>query len=325
MRKWDVDSLKLLRDYPSSLAVDIRSLAFSPDGSRIFAGLSNGTILLWSDTDLTLREVDQAEYPGSMTTRFRADSPDTTAQPWITGTSGAAARLTENGVEVRAHSNSFVLPESPPRATQLAISPDGRFVAASSEECGAASRRLWDISGATPRVVPLPGQDDDCMFALAFRPPGEMLATAQFSGLYLWDAANGKLAGENVEPHRAAAVDLAFSPDGSRIALVLNGGEVLLVDTATQRVLGTHVFAGTEDLVNKPSTVAFSQDGRSLFIRKGDGKVMKWDADPKDWAARACRVAGRNLSLDEWKRYIGDTIPYHRTCPQFPDGEGVAK
>jgi WD40 repeat protein len=321
MRKWDTGSLKLLRDYSPTLAVDIRSLAFTRDGGQIFAGLNSGIMLLWSDSDLTLRPVDKSQYPSNPAAAFNLDSPSATSQPWIIAPASpnTAARITPGGVEVRTHGRTSTLPGSPQSATHLAISSDGHFVAASSDQ----SRALWDISQPAPRSIPFAGKDN-ITFALAFSPSGNRLATAEYTGLYLWDAGTGKLIGENVEPNRTAAVNLAFSPDGSRIALVLNGGEVLLIDAATQRLLGTHVFAGTENFGSDPSAVAFSKDGRSLFIRNGsDHTVFQWDADPKSWAARACRVANRNLSLDEWKRYIGDTIPYHRTCPQFPDGEGV--
>jgi hypothetical protein len=32
--------------------------------------------------------------------------------------------------------------------------------------------------------------------------------------------------------------------------------------------------------------------------------------------------ANRNLSLAEWKQYIGD-VPYEKTCPDLPPGEGA--
>jgi hypothetical protein len=32
----------------------------------------------------------------------------------------------------------------------------------------------------------------------------------------------------------------------------------------------------------------------------------------------ACRIAGRNLTRDEWTELIGDLVPYHATCSQFP-------
>jgi hypothetical protein len=46
---------------------------------------------------------------------------------------------------------------------------------------------------------------------------------------------------------------------------------------------------------------------------------------PDFWIARTCSMANRNLSLDEWHTYIGPGIPYRRTCPNLPDGEGVSR
>jgi hypothetical protein len=43
-----------------------------------------------------------------------------------------------------------------------------------------------------------------------------------------------------------------------------------------------------------------------------------WDLDPQHWIAAACKVAGRNLTPQEWKTDIGDLAPYHRTCPDYP-------
>jgi hypothetical protein len=48
------------------------------------------------------------------------------------------------------------------------------------------------------------------------------------------------------------------------------------------------------------------------------GPVL-WDADPADWAATACRIAGRNLTRAEWDQYFHGR-PYRVTCPQWPPG-----
>jgi hypothetical protein len=33
--------------------------------------------------------------------------------------------------------------------------------------------------------------------------------------------------------------------------------------------------------------------------------------------------ANRNLSLAEWKQYIGESTPYEKVCPDLPPGEGA--
>jgi len=38
-----------------------------------------------------------------------------------------------------------------------------------------------------------------------------------------------------------------------------------------------------------------------------------------------CTRVWRNLSMDEWRLYVGENIPYERTCPSLPPGTGVGK
>jgi len=49
-----------------------------------------------------------------------------------------------------------------------------------------------------------------------------------------------------------------------------------------------------------------------------DGSLIFWDLRPASWEAKACALAGRNLTRDEWGQFVvGD---YRRTCPQWPEG-----
>ena len=38
------------------------------------------------------------------------------------------------------------------------------------------------------------------------------------------------------------------------------------------------------------------------------------------WLKRACRIANRNLTREEWQRYMGD-LPYRKTIPDLPGPE----
>jgi hypothetical protein len=58
-------------------------------------------------------------------------------------------------------------------------------------------------------------------------------------------------------------------------------------------------------------------DGGQLAVATEHG-VQLWDLDPGAWRDAACRLACRNLSRDEWDRYMPADEPYKATCPQWP-------
>ena len=70
--------------------------------------------------------------------------------------------------------------------------------------------------------------------------------------------------------------------------------------------------------------VAFSADGNSIASAGDEGTVhisLLWSTA----ADYLCKRVWRNLSMEEWRLYIGEGIPYERTCPNLPPGAGVPK
>jgi len=65
--------------------------------------------------------------------------------------------------------------------------------------------------------------------------------------------------------------------------------------------------------------VAFIRDGRHLLAQYFDGQTFEWDVNPASWRDRACAVAGRNLTREEWDKFLPNRA-YRRTCEQWPPG-----
>ena len=63
------------------------------------------------------------------------------------------------------------------------------------------------------------------------------------------------------------------------------------------------------------NTIAFSLDGRHFASGSKDGTVQILPYHPEDMIAYSCQKVQRNLSLDEWQRFVGKETPYHITCP----------
>jgi WD40 repeat protein len=114
--------------------------------------------------------------------------------------------------------------------------------------------------------------------AVAYDPTGGLLAACNetTAEIWFWDARSFAVAGRAIELPAAvmnAAQNVAFSPDGSRLATGQNDGYVRLWDVETRRALGPAFEHG--GLVNG---VAFSADGRRIASTNGAGETAKvWD------------------------------------------------
>jgi WD40 repeat protein len=117
--------------------------------------------------------------------------------------------------------------------------------------------------------------------------------------------------------HRRGLETVAFSPDGKR---VVTGGldkTALVVDAATGEVLLQI------DLPGPIRAVRFSEDASRLEMAHvdstGAGLVFaRYPIEPQELIREACGKVTRNLTISEWKQYVGPEIPYERTCESLP-------
>ena len=57
-----------------------------------------------------------------------------------------------------------------------------------------------------------------------------------------------------------------------------------------------------------------SPDGSRLFAVSTDRRAVRWDVAPEAWKRHACRVAGRGLTLREWREALPGRT-YRSICP----------
>ena len=62
-----------------------------------------------------------------------------------------------------------------------------------------------------------------------------------------------------------------------------------------------------------PYNIQYLPDGHSMMISSSDGSVSLWDTTTTHSIDVACRIAGRNLTQDEWRDALG-ARPYRETC-----------
>jgi WD40 repeat protein len=148
---------------------------------------------------------------------------------------------------------------------------------------------------------------------LAFSPDGQKLASGEEKAVRVWDLRHPQ--GAPLVLQQESVQSLAFSPDGHRLAVANPGLHVWELRHPQSAPL---VFRNDRGF----AAVAFSPDGQTLAAG-GEG-VWVWHL-ASVLAERACKFVSRNLTNDEWARFVGRSSPYERTCPDLPSGDGAPK
>jgi WD40 repeat protein len=74
------------------------------------------------------------------------------------------------------------------------------------------------------------------------------------------------------------------------------------------------------------NTVAFGPGNGWVASGGADGAIRRWTLSVDALIKEACRSAGRNLRVEEWRQYFPtDANTYHRTCPNLPLPGDVAE
>ncbi len=310
VRIWDA-ATGLLAEAPlEGHSGDVTAVDYSPDGSLLASSSGDGTVRLWDPaTGSQIGAPLPGRGGGVETVEFSpggellaSGNEDGTIWLWGASSGSRGVRQVQRGLEsgravalsrdgsiaaVAGYEDEFgvwSLPDGtlqrtvdtgdPEGLRDVAVSPDGlRIVTAGTDI------RFWDAATGRQLGEPL-RVAESAVTALEFSPDGELLATCDLDGVVrLWRAA--ELGSASADP-RVLGTDLgrelAFSPDGSTLAVV--GGNydgmsyLQLWDVATGVPASDNLQPQGHDIFS----VGFSPDGATVVTTAGTAAKV-WDVD----------------------------------------------
>jgi WD40 repeat protein len=162
--------------------------------------------------------------------------------------------------------SSKTLPEGHASAAQVAVSPDGRWVA--SGTYGATGGvRVWDLRAGTP-----PGGLPASNSYLSFSPDGRWLAKSGDDGCVLLKVGSWEEV-RRVAPPTGFPAPVAFAPDGKMLAVAADSRKVRLLDPETGEPFATLADSRSGII----TWLSFSRDGVRLAVAAENHLVRVWD------------------------------------------------
>ncbi|CAE6433044.1 unnamed protein product, partial [Rhizoctonia solani] len=254
------DDLLAVWNAPSA----IYSIAISPGGDLIVAGIENGSIHIYDIHTGAVIVAFQGHTADVNSVSFSPDrtlvasgSDDKTVIIWDTHTGNIATG------PLRKHTGII---------WSVAFSPDGKRIVSGS---GDRTVIVWDTYSGGIVFGPLQGHSGP-VYSVAFSSDARLIASGSHDKtVRLWDAFTGIAVAKPLRSHTRSVNRIAFSPDGSQVASCSNDRTIRIWNVQTGSTVG-NPFKGHKGEIQ---AIAFSPDGTQIVSGGGstDRSIILWD------------------------------------------------
>ncbi len=216
-------------------------------------------------------------------------------------------------------------------------------------------------TAATPMAVPTEPSTEalHTQPVLAFGDGPTLVWAAIDDGMWQWDVSRPNEAPRTLGAGLGRVTALTVDLRSTRLAVGTVAGDIAIFDLLAPDVppvlLAAHVsqvtsldMAGSDRLVSgsldntvrlwrvdgastTPVTmehgawvwsVTFSPDASQIASAGADRAIRLWPTSAEAMSDSLCTTLTRNLNFLEWRKYVGDDIPYEATCANLPSVDG---
>lgn len=237
----------------------VTAVNISPDGSRIFAGLENGNLVVLSASALT--EIFTVESGSNAAIYDIEISPKMDVIFIAAGSRIMLYDSTGTHITNWSHHKNTIW--------SMDIDPTGKFLV--STEVNKTFQLSNIYEGKIEQAM---RGHDDITLAVAFSPDGKMIASgSNDKTVRLWSLETRKVI-QTFHGISDNIYDVAFSPDGKLLAAATKDKKVIIWDIASEKML--HLLIGHLDMVLE---IEFSPDGKYLLSSSSDQVIKLWDVN----------------------------------------------
>ncbi|MBN8595703.1 MAG: PD40 domain-containing protein [Anaerolineae bacterium] len=260
---WLTISIPTMQNVQGQTSVQVFTVAWSPDGSRIVGGGSNGMLRIWNSNGQLVRDIPNligninsvAWSPDS--TKVIAGGNEGVVRIWNAASGQLLATLTGEGTIVQA----------------VAWSPDGTKIATGSWR-GNIPLQIWNAATYTQITTSSSGE----IFDIRWSQDSSRIALGFANGYVAFRDPNlnrlGNFAGTTSQGIDDSVYSVSWSPDGTKLVSGLSNGVMRLWNYST----GT-VIRSLTGHTNSVDAVAYRPTGQHIASASKDDTVRIWDVD----------------------------------------------
>jgi WD40 repeat protein/DNA-binding SARP family transcriptional activator len=282
----------------------LNDIAWSPDSTRLVTGSADGTAKVWDITGQGGRESTSLSARDLHGVHGVAFSPDGD-RVMVGDTMVTGVQIWNVGL--RGDKEWATFPAQPVAWNATVFSQDGDQLVASSDRPGTAT--VWDIaSGEEQHTV---GNHDDTVTAIAVAPNDGRIATGGGTNAVVSDPRTG----ERIFEYAAddAVTDVAWDPDGARLAVSTAQGPIRVLDAAGEPVASLPWGGGYG--VHR---VQFAPDGRLVGAVRSSARFVPEEPQVRLWDWRREEAV---LTIDTYADALAFDPTDATIATASPDGD----